>query len=305
MKSFYSQFISTLLLSAASNAFLFGSKPTLVRTQQSHVLNVKRDILKMPTDTPRVPYKPPGSDYAQFIDIYSRFYRDRIMWIGKYIDENAANEIISIILYLRKEDPTGPITLYFNVPGGDLRPSLAIYDLIEQTRQNCEITTVNLGLCAGMGAMLCGAGTKGKRCAMPNARFLLQRTGMENPFQGQASDIGLEVQNMKVMNDKMEKELSKMTGQTAQKVLADMKRDFYLSADEAVRYGLIDRVLLPAKKKRATTGQWADLGAFEGEDEQKYQSGQGGASGFGKQKDVNARNNKKKDDDYEPPIVKQ
>lgn len=256
----------------------------------------------MPTDTPMVPYKAPGSDYAQFIDIYSRMFRDRIMFIGKYIDENAANEIISIILYLRKEDPTGDITLYFNVPGADLRPSLAVYDLIEQTRQNCEITTVNLGLCAGMGAFLCGSGTKGKRCAMPNARFLLHRTGMDNVFQGQASDIGLEVANMKVMNDKMEKELMKMTGQTAERVLLDMKRDYYLSSDEAVRYGLIDKVLLPAKKKRATTGQETDLGAFEGENVQKYQDES--SAGFGSKKDVNDRGNNKPDD-YEPPVTKQ
>ncbi len=227
------------------------------------------------------------------------------MFIGKYIDENAANEIISIMLYLRKEDPTGDITLYFNVPGADLRPALAVYDLIEQTRQNCEITTVNLGLCAGMGSFLAGAGTKGKRCAMPNARFLLSRTGMDRPFQGQASDIGLEVANMKIMNDKMERELMKMTGQTSERVLADMKRDFYLSSDEAVRYGLIDKVLLPAKKKRATTGEWADIGAFEGENVQKYQNEN--SAGFGSKKDVSgrSRNNRGKNDDYEPPAVKQ
>ena len=95
-------------------------------------------------------------------------YRDRIMFISKFIDENAANEIISIILYLRKEDPNGEITLYFNVPGAELRPALAVYDLLQQTKQNCQVNTVNLGLCAGMGAFLCGAGTKGRRCAMPN-----------------------------------------------------------------------------------------------------------------------------------------
>lgn len=248
--------------------------------------------------------KAPGSDYAQFIDIYSRMFRDRILFIGKYIDENAANEIISIMLYLRKEDSTGDITLYFNVPGADLRPALAVYDLIEQTRQNCEITTVNLGLCAGMGAFLAGSGTKGKRCAMPNSRFLLHRTGMDQPFQGQASDIALEVANIKAMNDKMEKELMKMTGQTSERVLADMKRDFYLSSDEAVRYGLIDKVLLPAKKKRTTTGQYADFGTFEGEDVQKYQDEN--SAGFGSKKDVADRSRGKAgDDDYEPPITKQ
>lgn len=261
----------------------------------------------MPTQTPMVPYKPPGSDYAQFIDIDSRMYRDRIMFISRYIDEEAANEIISILLYLRKEDPTGDITLYFNVPGAQMRPALAIYDLICQTRENCEISTVNLGLCTGMGALLCGAGTKGRRCAMPNSRFLLQRTGMETPFQGQASDIGLEVANMKIMNDKMEKELSKMTGQSVQRVLNDMTRDFYLSSDEAVRYGLIDKVLLPAPKKRATQGGDADLGSFEGEDVQKYQDEK--TSGFGggwKDEGSNTRQkNGSDDDDYEPPSVKE
>lgn len=292
------------MLAASCSAFSLNTSPSIISARSSHVLHATRDIIKMPTDTPMVPYKAPGSDYAQFIDIYSRFYRDRIMMIGKYIDENAANEIISVILYLRKEDPTGPITLYFNVPGADLRPALAVYDLIMQTRENCEISTVNLGLCAGMGAMLCGAGTKGRRCAMPNSRFLLQRTGMDQPFQGQASDIGLEVANMKVMNDKVEKELMKMTGQTSEKVLTDMKRDFYLSSDEAVRYGLIDKVLLPAKKKRATTGQDADIGAFEGENVQKYQGEEGGGSGFGSKKDVSSRT-RNKDDNYEPPETKQ
>ena len=249
--------------------------------------------------------QPPGSDYAQFIDINSRMYRDRIMMINRYIDENAANDIISIMLYLRKEDSAGPVTFYFNVPGADLRPALAVYDLITQFRQSCEITTVNLGLCTGMGALLCGAGTKGRRCAMPNSRFLLQRTGMDRVFQGQATDIALEVGNMKIMNDKMEQELSFLTGQTHETIMDDLKRDFYLSSDEAVRYGLIDKVLLPARKKRATMGKaFADLGAFEGEDEQKYQNGDGQSGFGGGWKDESSRD-RKKDDDYEPPAVKQ
>jgi len=225
----------------------------------------------MPTQTPMVPYRPPGSDYAQFVGIFDRMVRDRILFVGNFIDEEQANSIISSILYLRKEDSTGPITLYLNVPGALLRPGLAVYDLLNQIRQDCEITTVNLGLCTGMGALIAGAGTKGRRCALPNSRFLLQRVGMESPFQGQATDIGLEVKNVKAMNDRLDAELSKMTGQAAAKCKQDMTRDFYLSADEAVRYGLIDKVLQPAPRKRATQGQDTDLGAFEGEEEQKYQ----------------------------------
>ena len=126
--------------------------------------------------------------------------RDRILFIGNYIDEEQANSIISTILYLRKEDSEGPITLYLNVPGALLRPGLAVYDLLCQIRKDCEITTVNIGLCTGMGALLAGAGTKGRRCALPNSRFLLQRIGMDTVFQGQATDIALEVRNVKKCN---------------------------------------------------------------------------------------------------------
>jgi len=265
----------------------------------------RRLPITMPTQTPMVPYKPPGQDYSQFIDLPSRMYRDRIMFISQFIDEDASNNIISTLLYLRKEDPNEPLNLYFNVPGALLRPGLAVYDLLCQLRQDCEISTVNLGLCTGMGALLCGAGTKGKRCAMPNARFLLQRVGMESPFQGQASDIGLEVSNVKVWNDRLEGEIARMTGQTAARVREDMRRDFYLSSEEAVRYGLIDKVLLPAPQKRATAGGDVDLGTFEGEDEQKYQGQKTSGWGSGwKGADAGSKKDKKDDDDDEPKILK-
>ena len=235
--------------------------------------------------------------------MYSAMYRDRTMLIGRYIDEAYANEIISIILYLRKEDPKGPISLYFNVPGAVFRPALAVYDVLMQTKERCEISTVNLGLCTGMGALLCGAGTKGKRSAMPNSRFLLQRTGMDTPFKGQASDIGLEVKNIKYWNERMEEELSKMTGQPVEKIHKDLSRDFYLSSDEAVQYGLVDQVLLPTPNKRAARGKSADLGAFEGDVEQKYQGkeDQGGGWGSRQQRPPDRRQD---DDDDEPKIMK-
>ena len=97
--------------------------------------------------------QPPGSDYAQLVGIYARMVLDRILFIGNFIDEENANSIISSILYLRKEDSTGPITLYLNVPGALLRPGLAVYDLLRQIGKDCEITTVNIGLCTGMGAL--------------------------------------------------------------------------------------------------------------------------------------------------------
>jgi ATP-dependent Clp protease, protease subunit len=224
------------------------------------------------------------------------------MFISKFIDEKAANEIIAIILYMRKEDPRKDISIYFNVPGAMLRPALAVYDLLQQTKEMCTVETVNLGLCTGMGAYLCGAGTKGKRSAMPNARFLLQRTGLDRPIRGQAVDIALEVRNIKACNDRMEKELSKMTGQPVEKIQTDLKRDFYLSSNEAVLYGLIDQVLLPAPLKRA--GGNADLGTFEGDDGQRYQGQENqGQGGWGSKK-PQQKEEKKKDDDDGPEIFK-
>jgi ATP-dependent Clp protease, protease subunit len=251
--------------------------------------------------------QPPGSDYAQFINIEAAMYRDRTMMINKFIDESTANSIISIILYLRNESPKDKISLYFNVPGGLMRPSLAIYDLIQNTKKNCDIETVNLALCAGMGAVLCSAGTKGMRSSMPNARFLLQRVGMDQAFRGQATDIALEVRNMKKWNDSMELEISKLTGQPHEQVATDLRRDFYLSADEAVQYGLIDRVLLPSPRKRAARGGEADLGAFDITDEQRYQNTESGG-GWGSQQQTGSpsdpkRKNKKNDDDG-PEIAK-
>jgi len=226
------------------------------------------------------------------------------MFISQFIDEQAANGIISILLYLRKESAKDPISLYFNVPGGWLRPSLAVYDLIQNTKKNCEIETVNLGVCAGMGAILCSAGTKGKRSAMPNARFLLQRTGMDKVFRGQATDIALEVKNNKAWNDRMENELSVLTGQPLERIQKDLKRDFYLSSDEAVQYGLIDQVLLPSPRKRAARGGDADLGAFEGE-EQRYQGRENErGGGWGSRQPEGGSGSKKDDDDDEPKIMK-
>jgi ATP-dependent Clp protease protease subunit len=232
-------------------------------------------------------------------------YRDRTLMIAKFIDEKAANEIISIILWMRKQDPTRDISIYFNVPGALLRPSLAIYDLLQQTKERCDIETVNLGLCTGMGAFLCSAGTKGKRSAMPNSRFLLQRTGLDQVLRGQATDIVLEVRNIKLWNDRIEKELSVLTGQPLERIQQDLKRDFYLTSDEAVQYGLIDQVLLPAPLKRAARGGDADLGAFVGDDENKYQGKDNSGGGWGSQRaQERSDKNKKDNDDDGPPIAK-
>ena len=178
-----------------------------------------------------------------FVDIYQRLYRDRIMLVGNFLDEEQANSLIAVLLYLRFEDPKKPISIYFNVPGALMKPCLAVYDTLQTLE--CPVTTVNLGLATGMGAFLCGAGTKGCRYALPNARFLMQRTGLDDPYQGQASDIGLMVRENLRDNERTERALSEITGRAPLTVQEEMQRDFYLSSSEAVQYGLIDRVLLP------------------------------------------------------------
>jgi ATP-dependent Clp protease protease subunit len=255
----------------------------------------KNSLVMMPTSTPMVPYQPPGQDYAQFVDINTRLMQERILVLGEYIDEAKANGIICTLLYMKKQAPNEKISLYVNCPGGQLRPALAVYDTILQCRAECEISTLNLGMATGMGALICGAGTKGMRSSMPNARYLLQRIGLERGFEGQASDIGLEVKNVKLMNDRLEKELAKMTGQAQSKVHQDMQRDFYLSSEEAVRYGLIDNVLLPRDKGVAevtfTRDPWTgakvydreeevNLGSFQS-DQRFSDQGEGGGWGSG------------------------
>lgn len=276
-------------------------KSVVAQTMGLHML--QRETIRMPSQKPMVPYKPPGSDYAQFIDIEAAMYRDRTIMISNFINDEYANSLIAIILYLRKENPRDPISMYFNVPGASLRPALAVYDLIQQTKVNCEVETVNLGLCVGMGAILCSAGTKGKRSAMPNSRFLIHRTGMDQAFRGQATDIALEVRNIKACNDRMEAELAALTGQKLERIQKDLSRDFYLTSDEAVQYGLIDRVLLPNQRKRAARGKRADLGAFEGEEEQRYQ-GEQNKGGWGSRREADGDARRRSDDEDEPKIAK-
>jgi ATP-dependent Clp protease protease subunit len=181
--------------------------------------------------------------------------------------------VISSLLYIQSEAKKERIELYLNIPGAVLRPALAIYDVINELKADgVQIATTNIALCAGMGALIAGAGTKGQRKSMPNARFLLQKTGMDGVFRGQASDIALEVANVKKWNEKINGEFAKVTGQPMDKIDNDLRRDFYLSSDEAVRYGLIDEVLMPTSSKRQpATSQMLDLGVFQSG--QKYQGG--------------------------------
>lgn len=197
----------------------------------------------MMAGVPKVPYKAPGAQNHEFIDIFNRLYRERIIYIGQDLDDEQANQIIAVLLYLDQTDAKAGVQIYFNSPGGTMSAGLAVYDCIRHMQY--DVTTINLGLAASMGAFLMGAGTKGKRMALPNARFLLQAPAMHDVVRGQASDVVIEVNNILSQRTRMIKGLSEFTGRTEEEIRKELKRDFYLTAPEAREWGLIDRVLLP------------------------------------------------------------
>ncbi|CAM9421314.1 unnamed protein product [Scytosiphon promiscuus] len=251
----------------------------------------RRDVLRMPSSEPMVPYKRDGSTAATWMPVSQCLQQSRIIMVGKFIDEEYANQLIAMLLYHEKNDPNKKISLYFNCPGALIRPALAVYDTLMHMKP--ELSTLNLGLATGMVSFLCAAGKRGERYALPNSRFLMQRTGMEDPYQGQASDIGVEVQNVMKGNSRMEEALQRLTGHTVAKIHEDFQRDFYLSSSEAVEYGIIDQVLLPREKTRQELYKQRGImggprvlnddpsfGTFGGE-EQRYGDKKGGGWGGG------------------------
>lgn len=193
---------------------------------------------------PLVPYYPDkaSKDYM-WMDIYNVLGRSRTLFVARFLDEEACNQLIASLIWLQGQSETEPITLYFNVPGSIMKPALAVFDVIK--RLKCPIITINMGLTVGMGAALCALGSKGNRYAFPNARFLMAKTGFEDAIEGQAVDVALAVQELMKDNAKVITELAMITRQSVVKVNEDMKRDFYLTAPEAAAYGIIDKVLLP------------------------------------------------------------
>ena len=203
-------------------------------------------LIMMPSSSPMVPYEVPGAGYHRYVDIYQRLYYDRILLCGQFIDDRVANQIIAILFFLHQENKEKPIYMYFNIPGAHLKPALSVYDTMMSIGN--EIETINLGLTTGMGSFLCGAGTKGRRYALPNSRFLLQKTGFEEVVRGQASDISIEVSDTCKANKRYLEGMNRITGRSIEQLEKDFKRDFYLSAEESVEYGMVDHVIYPGTK---------------------------------------------------------
>lgn len=172
-------------------------------------------------------------------DIYSRLLKDRIVFIGSPINDDVANLVIAQILFLESEDPDKDIHLYINSPGGIVTAGLAIYDTMQYVKP--DVSTLCMGLAASMGALLLAAGARGKRFALPHARILIHQPS--GGFHGQATDIDIQAREILRMKEELNRILCDHTGQTLDKIMKDSDRDFYMTGDEAMKYGIVDQVV--------------------------------------------------------------
>ena len=179
-------------------------------------------------------------------DIYSRLLKDRIIFIGTPIDDIVSNLIIAQLLFLQMDDPEKDINIYINTPGGSVTSGLAIYDTIQFVKP--DVNTFCVGQASSMGAVLLAAGTAGKRYALPNARIMIHQPW--GGVQGQAADISIQAKEILRMREKIEEILAKHTKQSLDKIKKDTDRDYFMSAEEAKAYGIVDEVVANITKKK-------------------------------------------------------
>lgn len=184
-------------------------------------------------------------------DIYSRLLKDRIIFLGGPIDDAVSNIVIAQLLYLEAEDPDKDIHLYINSPGGIVTAGLAIYDTMRYIKP--AVSTICVGQAASMGAILLAGGEKGKRFALTNSRIMIHQP--LGGFQGQATDIHIHAQEILRMKDLLNRMLADATGQSLEKVAADTERDYFMSGEEAVSYGIVDSVIQRNTLKEGTSEQ--------------------------------------------------
>ncbi len=173
-------------------------------------------------------------------DIYSRLLKDRIIFLGDAIDNDVANIVIAQLLFLDSQDKEKDIKLYINSPGGSVTAGLAIYDTMQYIKP--DVSTICIGMAASMGAVLLAAGAKGKRYVLPNSEVMIHQV-MGMGIEGQATDIKIRANRILQMKDQLNKILAKHTGQSITKIDKDTDRDYFLNGDEAVKYGLVDKVV--------------------------------------------------------------
>ncbi|MDH4139764.1 MAG: ATP-dependent Clp endopeptidase proteolytic subunit ClpP [Coriobacteriia bacterium] len=178
-------------------------------------------------------------------DIYSRLLNERVIFLGHDVDDQIANLVIAQLLHLESDDPEKDVSLYINSPGGSVTAGLAIYDTIQYIK--CDVSTICIGQCASMAAVLLASGAEGKRLALPNSRILIHQPW--GGTQGQVTDIEIQAKEMLRMRDTLDGILAKHTGQPAEKIHRDTERDNIMTAEEAKEYGLVDAVFVSRGKE--------------------------------------------------------
>ena len=178
-------------------------------------------------------------------DIYSRLLKDRIIFLGGEIDDDVANTVVAQLLFLEMEDPDADICLYINSPGGSVTAGMAIYDTMQYIKP--QVRTVCVGMAASMGAFLLMAGEKGKRCALPNSEVMIHQP--LGGASGQATDVQIRAEWLLKTKEKMIRMKAEMTGQPEEVIRRDLERDHFMSAQEALEYGIIDEIFDPRAKK--------------------------------------------------------
>ncbi len=172
-------------------------------------------------------------------DIYSRLLKDRIIFLGEPIDDHVANTIIAQLLFLEAENPKEDIKIYINSPGGSVTSALALYDTIQYMR--CDVATICIGQAASAAAVLLASGTKGKRYSLPNSRVLIHQ--VMGGAEGQQKDVEIQAKEMLRIKNQLNEILSKHTGQSIKKIEQDTDRDYFMTAEEAKKYGLVDKII--------------------------------------------------------------
>lgn len=192
----------------------------------------------MPIGVPKVPYRLPGEETAQWVDLYNRLYRDRILFLCQDLDDELANQLIGIMLYLNAEDTTQGIFVYINSPGGSVTCGIGVYDAMNYIQS--DVTTICIGTAASMASFVLAGGARGKRLALPHCRIMIHQPG--GGSQGQTSLVLSEAEEMLRIRDEVVSIYASRTGQTLERISKDMNRDQFMSAHEAKEYGLVDRI---------------------------------------------------------------
>ncbi|KAL6766099.1 clpr2b (chloroplast) [Auxenochlorella protothecoides x Auxenochlorella symbiontica] len=194
----------------------------------------------MPIGVPKVPFRLPGELDAQWVDLYNRLYRERVLFLCQDLEDELANQLIGIMLYLNAEEETNDVFLYINSPGGSAICGIAVFDAINYI--NAEVTTICAGTASSMASFVLAGGARGNRIALPHARVMLHQP--EGGSKGQAAEVIYESLEVVRIRHQIGRIYAERTGQPLNKVSADLDRDVFLSAQEAKNYGIVDKVVV-------------------------------------------------------------